>query len=255
MDTKRLSFGQSGSNLFAQKFVDLSSVINMAGSSITISDPNKKDTPLVYVNQGFQDLTGYSAEEILGRNCRFLQRSDRDQAGIEKLRDAIKNGKGCTIVLRNYRKDGTLFYNELYTSSIFDEQGKLAYFMGVQNDVTERINREMQLERMIEKTIEDASWLTQSVVDNLVKIRTNQQLVNLRLKNASVSVIDELTNREHQVLGMMVEGLDNSAIAQELDISPHTVRNYVTRVYDKLGVNKRSDAIIHAIRSGFVASP
>src|SRR3712207_6462647 len=107
-----------------------------------MTDPNQPDDPLVYVNPAFEKTTGYAAEEALGRNCRFLQGEDRDQPALEELRAAVRGERHCTVVLRNYRKDGSLFWNELSIYPVRDEEGGMANFVGVQNDVTERIRAE-----------------------------------------------------------------------------------------------------------------
>jgi PAS domain S-box-containing protein len=112
--------------------------VTASSNGILITDPNLPDNPIMYVNPAFERTTGYSAEEAIGRNCRFLQGEDRDQPALGELRAAIREGRGCQVVLRNYRKDGTLFWNELYVSPIHDEEGRLTYFVGVQNDVTGR---------------------------------------------------------------------------------------------------------------------
>jgi PAS domain S-box-containing protein len=96
----------------------------------------------VYVNPAFERTTGYPAEEALGRNCRFLQGEDHDQPALEELRTAIHEERHCTVVLRNYRKDGTMFWNELSVYPVRNEKGHMTNFVGVQNDVTERIRAE-----------------------------------------------------------------------------------------------------------------
>jgi len=114
-------------------------------SGIVITDPNLPDNPIVYANPGFEQLTGYFTEEVVGRNCRFLQGSNRDQPALEELRIALREGRDCKVVLRNYKKDGTLFWNELSVSPLRDETGRLANFVGVQNDVTERKEAERRV--------------------------------------------------------------------------------------------------------------
>lgn len=86
--------------------------IAASSNGIVISDPNQADNPLIYVNRGFELMTGYSAEEILGHNCRFLQGSDADQLALDEVRAAVREERDCLVLLRNYRKDGTLFWNE-----------------------------------------------------------------------------------------------------------------------------------------------
>ena len=108
-------------------------------SGISVADAIAEDLPLVYVNPAFEVMTGYSLEDIVGRNCRFLQQLDRDQLGLTTVRDALKERREVTVVIRNYRKDGTAFWNELSLSPIRDRNGVVTHFVGIQNDVTARI--------------------------------------------------------------------------------------------------------------------
>ncbi|MBV9452918.1 MAG: PAS domain S-box protein, partial [Rubrobacter sp.] len=115
--------------------------------AIIITDPTLPDNPIVYANPPFEHVTGYSVEEAVGKNCRFLQSEDRDQPALEELRAAIREGRECRVVLRNYKKDGTLFWNELSISPVHDEEGNLVNFVGVLDDVTERKRMEEALKR------------------------------------------------------------------------------------------------------------
>jgi PAS domain S-box-containing protein len=115
----------------------LGRAVAASSNGIVITDPNLPDNPIVYVNPAFEKTTGYTMEEAIGRNCRFLQGEDRNQPAIEELRDCIREGQECRVVLRNYRRDGTRFWNELYVSPVHDDAGNLTNFVGVQNDVTE----------------------------------------------------------------------------------------------------------------------
>lgn len=103
-----------------------------------IVDARQDDLPLAYVNPAFEQLSGYSADELLGRNCRFLQGDDLDQPGARELGQAIAQGQSLTVTLRNYQKNGTLFFNELTIHPIRDEADILTHFIGFQNDVTAR---------------------------------------------------------------------------------------------------------------------
>jgi PAS domain S-box-containing protein len=105
-----------------------------------IGDPRLPDCPLVYVNPAFLRMTGYAAEEVLGRNCRFLQGPRTDPAAVARLREAIAACRPITIELLNHRKDGRPFVNELHVGPVFDEAGRLTAFVGIQHDVTERAN-------------------------------------------------------------------------------------------------------------------
>ncbi|MBL5859514.1 diguanylate cyclase [Serratia fonticola] len=112
---------------------------------ITISDNAIDDNPLIFVNPAFERMTGYSFEEITNINCRYLQNNDREQPELEIVRNAVKKGEYCLVTLRNYRKDGTMFWNELSISPIHDESGAVTNFIGIQKDVTPRMIIQQQL--------------------------------------------------------------------------------------------------------------
>ncbi|HEX2098259.1 MAG TPA: PAS domain S-box protein [Rubrobacteraceae bacterium] len=116
-----------------------------SSSGIVITDPKRPDNPIVYANPAFERITGYSAQEVLGRNCRLLQGTDRDQPALKELRKALQKGSYYKGSLRNYKKDGTLFWNELSISPVHDEKGWLTNFIGVQTDVTQRKRAEEAL--------------------------------------------------------------------------------------------------------------
>lgn len=111
-------------------------IVNLTKSGVILSDATKKDNPIIYVNDAFVEMTGYEKSEVIGKNCRFLQKNDREQEGRFILKKAIENQDSCEVELRNYKKDGTLFFNLLTLSPIFDSSGRLLYFVGIQNDVT-----------------------------------------------------------------------------------------------------------------------
>ncbi|WP_272913249.1 hybrid sensor histidine kinase/response regulator [Methylobacterium sp. SyP6R] len=101
-----------------------------------ITDPNQPDNPIVFANRAFQNLCGYDAAEVIGRNCRFLQGPDTDPADVAKVRDAIVARRDVVVEILNYHRDGTPFRNELYVSPVFDAEGQLRYFFASQLDVT-----------------------------------------------------------------------------------------------------------------------
>ena len=117
----------------------LTKVLDSCVNGVTLSDPDIEDMPLVYANKAFETVTGYSNEETVGRNCRFLQGTDRDQPEVGKLREAIKNKQEIGVTLRNYKKSGELFYNHLEMTPLFDPHGNLLYYLGVQFDITTQI--------------------------------------------------------------------------------------------------------------------
>ncbi len=116
----------------------LDRAVAASSNGIVITDPKLPDNPIVYVNPAFERITGYTVDEALGQNCRFLQADDRDQPVLDELRAALGEERECRVVLRNYRKDGVPFWNELYVSPVHDEEGRLTNFVGIQNDITER---------------------------------------------------------------------------------------------------------------------
>jgi PAS domain S-box-containing protein len=126
----------------------LSQILDTCINGVTLSDPDQPDNPIVYANEAFELITGYSSDEILGRNCRFLQGEDRDQPEIERIREALRERKPVTVTLRNYRKDGALFYNQFSIRPLFDPQGRLIYYLGIQYDVTEKVRAEEELRRL-----------------------------------------------------------------------------------------------------------
>ncbi|HVW12353.1 MAG TPA: PAS domain-containing protein [Mucilaginibacter sp.] len=114
----------------------LADAVEAADTSFIIADHTKEDDPIIYCNGAFERLSGYSREEILGRNCRFLQRDDRKQPALTQLCSAISSGSVYSVKLRNYRKDGAYFINELSVSPVFDFDGRVSHFIGIQRDIT-----------------------------------------------------------------------------------------------------------------------
>lgn len=121
--------------------------LEASANAIVITDQQQPDQPIIYVNPAFERITGYRADEAIGRNCRFLQGSDRNQADLEKLRALIRDGEEGRVVLRNYHKSGDLFWNELYVAPVRDDQGRITHYVGVQNDITESKKYLLELER------------------------------------------------------------------------------------------------------------
>ncbi len=129
----------------------LSKILDSCVNGVSLADPDQPDMPLVYVNKAFEAITGYTLAETVGKNCRFLQGNERDQQGVQQLREAIKNKKSIEVVLRNYRKNGELFYNHLLISPLFDSKGNLLYFLGVQYDITPQIRAEEEIKSLKEQ--------------------------------------------------------------------------------------------------------
>jgi PAS domain S-box-containing protein len=126
----------------------LSSILDECVNGVTLSDPDLEDMPIVYANKAFERLTGYTQDDIIGHNCRFLQGPDREQEARFQLREAIKSHQACEVTLRNYRKDGELFYNRLKISPLFNRKGEVIYYMGLQYDVTYQINAKNEIQEL-----------------------------------------------------------------------------------------------------------
>jgi len=119
--------------------------IEASRDGIIITAAGGTDRPIIYVNPAFEKLTGYRRDEILGRDCRFLRGTDRDQPGLEEVRRALRGGSSCLVTVRNYRKDGSMFWNELSISPVYDDNGKLTHFIGIQKDISKRMAAQTQL--------------------------------------------------------------------------------------------------------------
>jgi PAS domain S-box-containing protein len=126
----------------------LTQILDTCVNGITLADPDLPDQPIVYANAAFERITGYAQPEIVGRNCRFLHREDRDQPGLAQIRAALKGEHEVTVVLRNYRRSGELFHNRLSIRPLRGQDGRLLYHLGVQYDVSAEIRAEGELQRL-----------------------------------------------------------------------------------------------------------
>ena len=113
---------------------------------ITISDPEDPDNPVIYANAAFERITGYPVEEVLGRNCRFLQGPDTDPETVARMRQAIEDQDPVTVEVRNYRRNDEEFWNQVTIAPLYDHAGELAHYVGFQQDVTDRKRAERDLE-------------------------------------------------------------------------------------------------------------
>jgi PAS domain S-box-containing protein len=155
-----------------QKLKLFESAFNASRSAIVITDAANNNA-VIYANPTFEKVTGYSASEVIGKNLRFLQGIDNDQPGLDTLRNAIREGKNCQVTIRNYSKSGALYWNELSISPVRDEHGNVTHFIGIQEDVTERVQREAMLRR------------AQTIID------TVSELVIICDKEANIHFVNE----------------------------------------------------------------
>ena len=119
--------------------------VESIGVGVTIADANRDDDPIVYANKGFQQLTGYRLEEVLGRNCRFLQGPKTDDATVRTIRQTIEAEQPVSVDILNYRKNGTTFWNRLEITPVFDDAGELTHFIGFQRNITEAVQHKQRL--------------------------------------------------------------------------------------------------------------
>lgn len=146
-------------------------VIETVDTGVTIADPTLDDCPLIYANKAFTDTTGYSFEESVGKNCRYLRGDNHDQEGSLIAREAISKGKSCNVPLKNYTKDGKLFHN-LLTLSPLMENGHVRYYVGVQHDISEL--------KLHEKLLEDQALYIQSILnvqENIVFVSNGESIL------------------------------------------------------------------------------
>lgn len=120
-------------------------VVDASNDGIVVAEQEGDDNILIYANPAFERLTGYGAEDILYQDCRFLQAGDREQIGLDMIRQAVHEHRPCRQVIRNYRKDGSLFWNELSITPVFNEADQLTYYIGIQKDVTEQVEAQQRV--------------------------------------------------------------------------------------------------------------
>ncbi len=123
--------------------------INQSNHSVVIADYRQKGIPLIYVNRTFEEITGYAASEVIGKNCRFLQGQERNQKAREIIRHAVKNGERCRVILRNFRKDGSAFINQLTLSPLKNSDGEITHYLGFQNDITHLVSGKEHLHKLL----------------------------------------------------------------------------------------------------------
>lgn len=193
------------SNLSVQT---LKSTFEASRSPLIVTDYSLPDNPIIYSNQAFLDLTGYEMDEIIGRNCRFLQGDDTEKPGVRELHDAVKDGTHARTILKNYKKDGTVFYNDLLISPIRDASDNITHFMGMQLDVTDRIIAQQKLSERT-RELEDANReleqftyaASHDLQEPLRMIASYLQLINKRYTQA-------LDDDGRTFLGFATEGAE-----------------------------------------------
>jgi PAS domain S-box-containing protein len=128
--------------------------VDASHDGIVIAEREGDDNILIYANEAFERLTGYQSEEVLYQDCRFLQMDDREQEARAEIRSTIRAHRHARVTIRNYRKDGTLFWNELSITPVFNEADQLTYFIGVQRDVSDMVAIKAENHRLRQRLAE-----------------------------------------------------------------------------------------------------
>ncbi len=187
------------------------SLIATSKVAAVVSVPRQPDNPIVACNEAFMQLTGYSKEEILGRNCRFLRGDRTEPVQTAMLREAVAQSRPTMVELINYKKDGTPFRNAVMIAPLFDEQGELVYFLG-----------------------------SQMAIDDSGASRHEQ----------ARALVEGLSRRQRQILEALAKGRLNKQIAYELDLTERTIKMHRAAMLRALGVRTVAEAIRIAIEAG-----
>ena len=179
-DEARISAEIAGTDGGIDPFV---AAVHATRMPMVITNPRLPDSPIVFVNDSFCRLTGYDRDEIVGRNCRFLQGAETDPADVQRLREAIAAPRAIEIDLRNYRKDGTPFWNRLLMAPVHDAAGELAYFFASQLDVT------LERERLAALESENATLTAQRLVSE-DRLAFSEQSHQLAVEAAEIGTWD-----------------------------------------------------------------
>jgi len=159
---------------------------------MVVTDPRQHDNPIVFCNEAFQRLTGYERQEIIGRNCRFLQGPETDPAQVARVREAIEAGVDISVDVRNYRKDGSTFWNALYLSPVRAADGEIQFFFASQLDVTDRV----EAQRMIAEQKE--------AVEREVEKRTAALAAALEAKTLLLHEVDHRVKNNLMMIGALI---------------------------------------------------
>ena len=205
--------------------------LDEAPIGITISDATHPDDPLIYVNDSFEGMTGYPPEEILGANHRFLQGPETDPDRVAELAEGIANDQDTRVVLRNYTREGALFWNQVDVSPIFDEDGEVTHYVGFQMDVTERKAAQQQLEterEALDRLLERVNGLINDVTEALVRADCREEIE--RLVTERMGTDDEYAGAwlgrydatDDRVTVVQRAGIDEGVLAESLDVTADT---------------------------------
>lgn len=225
---------------------------------MVITDPQQPDNPIIFCNEAFQKLTGYDRDEIIGRNCRFLQGPDTDSGDVQRIREAITEGTPIDVDLLNYRKDGSTFWNALYLSPVRNEAGVTQFYFASQMDVTDRVEAQETIARQkaeIEREVEsrtaalkdalEAKTLLLHEVDHRVK--NNLTMIGSLLRLQARTIKDPAVNMKLEAMLERVDALAtvHRRLYQSNDVTKFDVGAFaVNLVSDVVGASGREDISI-----------
>ncbi|MCM3536772.1 PAS domain-containing protein [Priestia endophytica] len=184
----------------------ISKAIDYTRVGVVITDPSLPDNPIVYTNQAFLNLTGYDEEDVIGRNCRFLQGEATNGETVREVRKAIQQKKPISIEIQNYRKDGSMFWNELAIDPVYSKENQKWYFVGIQKDITVQEN----YKQLLEEALKELTVLSTPIVPIAEKISVLPIIGTLteeRYEEMINQVSHYLTNAKDDVLVMDLSGL------------------------------------------------
>lgn len=226
---------------------------------MVITDPQQPDNPIIFCNEAFQRLTGYERDEIVGHNCRFLQGPATDPGGVERIRNAIREGAPVDVDLLNYRKDGSTFWNALYVSPVRNEAGMIQFYFASQMDVTDRVEAQETIARQkveIEREVEsrtaalndalEAKTLLLHEVDHRVK--NNLTMIGSLLRLQARTIDDPVINAKLEAMLERVDALAtvHRRLYQSDDVTKFDVGAFAANlVSDVVGASGREDIVIH----------
>ena len=189
--------------------------IRFSPIATVVSDPSKPDNPLIAVNAAFCALTGYTEDEVIGRNCRFLRGPDTENGQTEKLRSAVYGKHPALAELINYRKDGTPFRNAVMIAPLFDNDGNLELFVGSQ-----------------------------------IEVLPEEESIGLVRQQQAAQIVDRLSPRQREILQQMARGFRTKQIAYRLSLSEKTVQMHRMLMFKKLSTSNAADAVRIAVEAG-----
>ncbi|RZI57449.1 MAG: PAS domain-containing protein, partial [Zymomonas sp.] len=159
---------------------------------MVITNPRLADNPIVFANKAFQNLTGYERDEIVGRNCRFLQGPDTNPGSVLEIRQAISAGEDVQVDILNYRKDGSMFWNALFMSPVRNAAGEIEYFFASQLDVTDRVEAQASVEKQ------------KALVEREVSLRTAALQAALEAKTLLLHEVDHRVKNNLTMIGSLL---------------------------------------------------